>query len=110
MHLSEDNRNKMLMTNYAFFSTILNQKIISPNRWYNECDCTYPVKGNKYFDKYKRFLINLINKNNIEVIYLIKPIEDTEIYQYLSKDCFKEQKITEYLSSFELKDCFEING
>lgn len=110
LHLNKDNRNKMLMTNYSFFSTILNEKIISPNRWYNSCDCTYPLKGNVYSYKYKNLLINLIKKNNIEVIYLIKPIENLEIYQYLSKSCFKETRISEHLSSYELNDCSEIKG
>ena len=109
-HLNNDNRKKMLMTNYSFFSTILDQKIVSPNRWYNSCDCTYPLKGNKYYDNYRNFLLNLITKNDIEVIYLIKPIESSEIYQYLSKSCFKEYKINEYLSSYELNDCLEIKS
>ncbi len=106
-HLISDNRNKMLMTNYSFFSTILNQKIVSPNRWFNSCDCTYPLKSNKYSYKYKNFLINLIKKNNIEVIYLIKPLEDSEIYQYLDQNCFKKNIINEHLSSYELNNCFK---
>ena len=107
LHLTNDNRRKMLMTNYSFFSTILDQKIVSPNRWFNSCDCTYPLKNNKYYYKYKNFITNLIKKNNIEVVYLIKPIENSEIYQYLNKGCFKEVKINEYLSSYELNDCFK---
>ena len=91
-------------------NNILNEKIISPNRWYNSCDCTYPLQGNVYSDKYKNLLINLIKKNNIEVIYLIKPLENLEIYQYLSKSCFKETRISEHLSSYELNDCYEIKG
>jgi len=107
LHLNNDTRRKMLMTNYSFFSTILDQKIVSPNRWFNSCDCTYPLKNNKYYYVYKNFITNLIKKNNIEVIYLIKPVENSEIYQYLNKSCFKEVKINEYLSSYELKDCFK---
>ena len=107
LHLTNDKRNKMLLTNYSFFSTILNQKVVSPNRWFNSCDCTYPLKNNKYSYKYKNFLINLIKKNNIEVIYLIKPLEESEIYQYLDKSCFKKNIINEHLNSYELNNCYK---
>ena len=33
-YLSNDQRNKMVMTHYSFFSAILDQKLFSPSRWY----------------------------------------------------------------------------
>ena len=109
-HLQNDNRIKMLITNYSFFSAILNQKLFSPSRWHFLDGTAYPLKGNKYFVSYKNLLINLIKKNNIAVIYTIYPLESSFIYTYLDKSCFQETKITEVLNSYELKSCDEING
>ena len=105
-HLIADNRNKMLMTNYSFFSTILNEKLYSPSRWYIFDGTDYPLKGNKYYDSYKNLLVKLIENNEIKVIYTIYPVESSLVYTYLDKNCFEEKKISNMLSSYEIKNCF----
>ena len=100
----------MLMSNYSFFSAILNEKIFSPSRWYLFDGTDFPSKENKYFRSYKNLLIKLIKTNNIEVIYTIYPIENSLLYIYFDKKCFIEKKITSILSSYEiLKDCQDFN-
>ena len=51
-HLQNDQRNKMLITNYSFFSVILDKKLYSPGRWYLSDGTDYPLKNNKFFKKY----------------------------------------------------------
>ena len=108
--LHNDYRNKMVMTNYSFFSVILDQKLFSPSRWHLVDETDYPSKGNKYFSSYKKLLINLIEENNIAVIYTIFSEENSDIYNYVSNSCFRETKINKILKSYELKKCYEING
>ena len=108
--LRKDSRNKMVITNYSFFSVILDQKLFSPSRWHLLDGTDYPLKGNKYFISYKNLLINLIEKNNIAVIYTIFPEENSVIYNYVNNSCFQERKINNILKSYELKRCYEING
>ena len=110
LYLSNDNRNKMLMTHYSFFSIILKEKLFSPSRWFLEDGTTNPIKGNKYFNNYKNLLINILKKNDIAVIYTIYPVESSSLYTYLDKDCFKEKKISNMLISYELKNCYKINS
>ena len=98
------------MTNYSFFSVILDQKLFSPSRWHLLDGTDYPLKGNKYFISYKNLLINLIEKNNIAVIYTIFSEENSVIYNYVNNSCFQERKINKILKSYELKQCYEING
>ena len=106
LHLFNDDKVKMLMSNYSFFSAILNEKIFSPSRWYLFDGTDFPTKENKYFRSYKNLLIKLIKTNNIEAIYTIYPIENSFLYIYFDKKCFIEKKITSILSSYEiLKDC-----
>ena len=109
LYLSKDSREKMLMTNYSFFSVILEENLHSPSRWHLSDGTDYPLRGNKYFMNYKNLIINLIKKNEILVIYTIKPLDNSTISTYLDTNCFTERKISTILSSYELKSCKEIN-
>ena len=109
-HLKNDTRTKMLMTNYSFFSAILEKKLFSTTRWHIFDGTDYPQKNSDYFVSYKNFLINSIEKNNVKVIYTIYPVKNSNIYDYVDKSCFKEKKITKILTGFELKNCQEINN
>ena len=109
-HLLNDNRVKMLMSNYSFLSAVLNEKTFSPSRWYLFDGTDFPAKGNKYFKSYKNLLIKLIKTNNIAVIYTIYPVENSMLYIYLDKKCFIEKKVSNILSSYEiLRDCEDFN-
>jgi len=108
-YLKNDNRNKMVMTHYSFFSVILDQKLFSPSKWYLTDGTTNPVKKGKYFTSYKNLITNIIKENNIKVIYAIS-VESSNIYNYVDSECFREKNITKLLKSFELKICDEING
>ena len=110
IHLKNDHRNIMVMTNYSFFSTILEKKLFSTTRWHIFDGTDYPQKNSKYFVNYRNLLINSIKRNNIKVIYTINPVRNSNIYDYVDNDCFQEKKITEMLMSYELKNCEEING
>jgi hypothetical protein len=109
-HLSNDNRIKMLITNYSFFSAILQEKFYSPSRWYILDGTDYPLKNNKYFINYKNLLTKIIKNNNIEVIYIIYPQESSVIYNVFDRNCFIEREVTKTLISLELKKCYEINN
>ena len=109
-HLLSDGRNKILITNYSFFSTILGKSSFSPSRWYHQDGTDFPMENNKYFTKYKDLLINIIENNDIDVIYTIYPQESSIIYTYIDQNCFAEKRISEMLNSYELRDCDEINN
>ena len=69
--LKKDSRNKMVITNYPFFSIILDQKLYSPSRVYTGDGTTHPLKGSEYVANYKELMDNIILRNNISVIYVI---------------------------------------
>ena len=109
-HLKNDGKKKMIMTHYLFLSAVLDQKVFTPSRWILDDGTTHPLKGNKYFYNYKKFLLNVIKKNKIKVIYVIEPVTKSHIYDYIEKSCYQEKKITEILTSYELVNCSEINN
>ena len=100
----------MVMTHYLFFSVILDQKIFSPSRWILQDGTTHPLKGSKYFSSYKNFFINIIKTNSIEVIYVIDPVAKSNVYDYISKNCYHEKQMTKILYQYELRTCNEINN
>ena len=107
IYLENDNRNKMVMTNYTFMSVILEKKLFSTTRWHIFDGTDYPQKNREYFMSYKNLIINKIKNNNIEVIYTINPVTNSNLYDYVNINCFEEKNITEILVSYELKTCKE---
>ena len=105
--LKRDSRNKMVITNYPFFSTILNQKLYSPSRLYTGDGTTHPLKDSKYATKYKELMDNIILRNNISVIYIINATDKDANFHYvdLYQECFEEIILLEQLKSYELKNC-----
>ena len=53
--LSNDKRNKMLITHYQFIASILPSYVYSPSKTYTMDGISYPLKGNKYHNDYKNF-------------------------------------------------------
>ena len=104
--LQQDTRNKMVLTDYLFFSAILDEKLHSPSRTYDPI--SYPSKKNKYFQKYKLFFLNKIKENKIQVIYMINfdgVDENLVLYDYLGKNCLIKETISKEIKKFEFKKC-----
>ena len=70
----------MIITNYSFYSSVLNQNTNSPSRWFIPNGGAYPVDNkNPFFREYKNILLDIIRRTKIESIIIIKPIDVTEI-------------------------------
>ena len=110
LNLKHDSRKKMLITNYTFFSSILDQELFSPSWAFTSNGTTHPMKGNKYMENYKQLMIDIIKKNKILVIYIAGSLEDIHIYNYINRNCFIENVVSDNLKSYEIKDCIDING
>ncbi len=105
--LKKDTRNKMVITNYPFFSIILDQKLYSPSRVYTGDGTTHPLRGSEYAAKYKELMDNIILKNNISVIYVINTVNKNTNFHYINlyQHCFEEISLLSQLKSYELKNC-----
>ena len=104
--IKKDKRNKIVITDFQFFSAILNEKLNSPSRSYDTI--SYPGKKNKYFKKYKEFLLGNIKEKNIEVIYMVNfdnADENLILYDFIDKDCLEREIISKELKKFELNKC-----
>ena len=98
----------MLITNYPFFSTILGYSIFSPSRVYTGDATTHPLKNNKYFKVYEKLMKNIILKNNIKTIYIIKTKNDNINFHYVDtyKHCYEETNLGSRLKKYDLNKCY----
>ncbi len=103
--LNNENKKTMVLSNYSFLSLVTNKNLHSPSRWFIPNGAAYPIENNKYYDEYKSFLIELISRKNISVIYIISPVKNDELYRYISKECFEEEKSIEDVKKLLIKDC-----
>ena len=108
-YLKKENNNFMLLTNYSFFSAMLEKKTYSTIRWYTGDGTDYPREKNKFHKSYKKLFIEVIKRNNIKIIYSIYPIKEPIITDYLNENCFIKSEITQLLTKYELKRCNELN-
>ena len=69
--LENDKGKKMVISNYPIFSLILKQKLFSPSRVYTGDGTTHPLPENKFYKNYEILMQRIIDKNNIETIYMI---------------------------------------
>jgi len=105
--LKKDKRKKALITHYQFIASLMPDYITSPNRTYTHDGMSYPKKDTKYFEIYKKFFINQIVKNDIEIIYTIKPLEKDVFTSLINEDCINTKKINDILEGHLIINCHE---
>jgi len=107
-YLKEDSREKIVITNYQFFSLLLNEDLNILNRWYFGSH-THPLENHKYFDYYRDFVNKNLEKNNIKVIYFISTGNELSFEKfkvYFSEKCFKNNYvIKKKFSIHEIRNC-----
>ena len=105
-YLKNNNKKKIILTEYQFIIAEINYKIYSPNRWYTTDGVSYPLNQNKYFGYYKNFYKNVLSRNEIDTIFTILPINIDNIQFLFEKNCIKTIQINEILYEHNIKDCF----
>ncbi len=100
--LKLDKSRKMVLTSYSFFSAILNDNLNSPSRWFISNGGAYPIKNNKYFSSYKKFIFGLIERKKIDTIYVIFPVKDEELLRYINIKCLNKKTINKIASKYEV--------
>ena len=107
--ITNDNRKKALITHYHFMSTFLDEPFYILNRWYLWDNNTHPTESHKYFEIYKTLIKKNIDKNKVEVIYLLgqkNEIKFEKIKNYFTDTCFKSKTIIpKRFSLHEIVNC-----
>ena len=90
--IKNQDRKKAIITEYQFIAPVLSIYDYSPNQWYHST-VSFPVKGQKYFSVYKKFFINNLKKNKIELIYIVGTQNQKVLNYTLDKQCFIQKKV-----------------
>ena len=109
--IKNDNKKKMIVTDYQFISVVLSMRDNSAARiWWRHH--LYPSgPDQKYFPEWKKFLLRQIEEKRIEVVYTVHPLEGEEnIFQDLiDKKCYSSKKLNEILVLQTLKKCKDLS-
>jgi len=114
-YLKKNNKNKILITSHNYFASLMNEKIFTISRTYD--DISYPRINQKYYQQFQEFYKNKIKKNKIDYIYIFFPGEvltsenlDHLVFNYIAKKCFFIKKIDQFIIELKLKkNCNEIS-
>ena len=108
--LDDDQDEKMVISQYNFFSSLLNKRLNSPSRTYDSI--SYPRKDTKYFEEYQKYLIKIINNNKIKKIYIFEPYSKYNInhiiYNYIPDTCFEKNKPNKHSLVLKIINCKEL--
>jgi hypothetical protein len=107
--IKNDSRNKALVTDYQFISVLMSSYDFSPNKyWYK--NHVYPGINHEYFDIYRNFFIKKLTQNQIEVVYIIKPLlgDDNVLDTIIDKKCVKKVALSNILDGY-LLSCYRIS-
>ena len=105
--IENDKSKKMILTEYLFLSSILNQDLNNPTRWPSSQDASNPNKKNQYYEYYKKFVEDLIKIKKIETLYSIKDNENDIFSDIFDKKCKKVKEINDFLTKHDIKNCFK---
>ena len=102
--------NKMVITQYNFFSSLLEEKLFSPSRTYDSI--SYPRINSEYYIRYKAYLINIIKESTNENIFILEPNSNYDLNEillnYISPNCFDQNMINNHLLILNIKKCREL--
>tara|TARA_B100000945_G_scaffold274934_1_gene238620 strand:- start:544 stop:1179 length:636 start_codon:yes stop_codon:yes gene_type:complete len=108
--IKNDNEKKSIITDYQFISVVLNNLDNSPSKyWYNYH--VYPIKGHRLYNYYRDYFINVLKKEGVKKIFVIKPIvgDDKIVENIFIDECYEKIDRTEILDIYNLERCSEIN-
>ena len=100
----------MVITNFSFFSVILNNSQNSISRWFPGDISAFPDKNSKFFKNYRELFIKNIKNKKISSIYLLKDVNEKEITNHISSNCLNKTNISDFLVKFSINyNCLDFN-
>ena len=99
--LKRDQEKKIVLTNYSFFSVLLNDNISGYSRWYPGDNSAFPVKGNYYFENFKNFIFSFLEKKQIKSIYILPDIKEDNLINYINPKCLTKQILDYKIIKYE---------
>ena len=105
--IREDPKNKIVITNYSFFSILNEENYNSFSRWFPGDNSAFPTNDTSFYTNYKNFITRVIKRKKIESIYIFDDVSKTNLTDYVDQKCLIKKDIHPKLINYSLDlDCF----
>ena len=109
--LDNDISNIMVVTNYSLFSVLTEKNVSSFSRWFAFDGSAFPLKNDKYYEKYKDFIFSTIKSKNIENIYVLKDINYKFFLDYFDQNCISKKTENKMLKIYQINhNCVKLRN
>ena len=105
--IDNDKSKKMLLTDYLFFSSVLEEDLHNPTRWPSLQDASNPDTKNIYHPIYKEFIKDLISLKKIETLYTTVDNQGDIFLKIFDEKCIKTKEINDFLRKHDIKNCIK---
>ena len=102
--LQIDKTNKIILTNFSFFSVITESNVSGFSRWYPGDNSAFPTKENKFFIDYKNLIVSIIKKKKIQTIYILPDIGEKNLVDYIDPKCFSRKELDSQIIKYEINN------
>ena len=102
--LKSEDESKIVLTNYSFFSVLVDKNISGFSRWYPGDNSAFPIKGNRYFEDYRNFMVNTFKKKKIKIVYILPDVSESNLLDYIDYRCFKRDELEFKIIKYEIND------
>ena len=99
-----DETNKIVLTNFSFFSVITEDNVSGYSRWYPGNKSAFPSKENKFAIDLKNLIISVIKKKKIKTIYILPDIGEKNLVDYIDPKCLKRKELESQIIKYEINN------
>mgnify|MGYP005746773347 FL=1 len=107
--LKSDKSSKMVLSNYSFFSVLIEENVSGYSRWYPGDNSAFPTKGDEYFENYRDLIISVFQKRKINTIYILPDINEKNLLDYVDSKCFDRHQLEFKIIKYEINnECYDL--
>lgn len=99
-----DETNKIVLTNFSFFSVITDDNVSGYSRWYPGNRSAFPSKEDKFATDLKNMIISIIKKKKIQTIYILPDIGEKNLVDYIDPKCLKRKELESQIIKYEINN------
>jgi len=104
-YIKKNLKNKIIISNYLFLSSLVKSNIASPLKFYDTV--SVPDLKNPFFNYYKSFFITKLKNNNVAVVYTTSEYYNNILINiFINKNCIISRKINSILYEHNINKCF----
>ena len=107
--LRSDKSRKIVLTNYSFYSVLVDENISGYSRWYPGDNSAFPIKGNRYFNDFRDLIVKIFKTKEIKTVYILPDVKENNLLDYIDYRCFKRNEIDFKIIKYEInKKCNDL--